>query len=299
MPDADWDGLKTALAVARAGSLAGAARALGVNETTVARRIARLEAALGARLFERDEGRVAATPEGAAVAAEAARMELAAEAAADAAAGADETPAGLVRVTAAPVIVQRLLIPRLAALTERWPELRLELLGDAANRSLLNREADIALRLARPEAEPQAVARKLADLDYAVYARAEAGEGAGDGAPWLGYAEAFQDRSPAQWQATAADAAHRAAAAFDGAEALLAAIRAGLGKGFLPRFVGDREPALRRLAAAPAWSRPLWMILHPETRDRARIRVVADWLKDAVNGRAPPPGRRPTASGPG
>ncbi len=268
----DWDDLRFLLAAARAGTLAGAARRLAVDQTTVGRRLAAAEAALGARLFDRVAGLLRPTAAGAAALARAQQMELQAAALAGELAGG--ATAGLVRLTAVPILANRLLVPALSALTKAHPGLRLELVAEARNLSLTRREADVALRLARPEQVGGTLARRIGRLDYAVYGpRRKSAERL----PWIGYEEGLRHLPPARWLETAAGA-HSPLAVHD-AETLWQALRAGLGRSLLPCPLADADPALRRLDPAVALSREVWLLTHRDLRGEAPVAAVIAWLE--------------------
>ena len=286
----DWNDLRFVLAVARGGTLAGAAKALGVDDSTVSRRVARLEASLGARLFERaGDGRLRPTPAGAAAVARAERMELEVEGLRDGVSGADSACAGSVRLTSVPLLVNRLLVPALPGLLERHPALRLELVADPADLSLRRREADLALRLARPrDGGRSVVARRIGRLRYAVYAAASLPPAAAAELPWVTYDEAFAHLPQARWIAAALARPDGGAAArfvVNDGEALVEAVAAGLGKSLLPGVVAGRDPRLVRLAFAedePILERELWLLVHRELRRLPRIAAVSDWLSGLV-----------------
>src|SRR5215471_17921374 len=122
-----WDDLRYVLALARFATIAEAARRLSVDEATVARRLARIERQLGARLFDRDRGKSAPTEAGRAAAKRAERVEQEVERLVGAVAGADHVTAGRVRVTAVPVMVNRLLLPALLLLLETNPDLAVDI----------------------------------------------------------------------------------------------------------------------------------------------------------------------------
>jgi DNA-binding transcriptional LysR family regulator len=271
----DWSDLRHVLMVARAGTLAAAARRLGVNQTTVARRLAAAEAVLGARLFERVNGVLSPTKAGEVAVARAAQVEQEVAALEQEIGGADAVPGGTVRVTAVPILVNRLLIPAVARLHAAHPRLRLELIADPRNLSLSRREADMALRLARPEGGT-ALGKRIGRLDYAVYGprrhRAE-------DLPWITYEEGLSHLPQARWLAAAAAESATAPILVNDAEAILHAVRAGLGKSLLPCFVGAGETGLKRLGdTKPALSRDIWLLVHPELRAQARIAAVITWL---------------------
>jgi DNA-binding transcriptional LysR family regulator len=285
MQDLDWNDLRYVLAAGRGGTLADAARRLRVNETTVARRIARIERHLGARLFGRAGGRLSPTEAGETVLAHAERIETETGALEAAVRGADRIVAGSVRLTAVPILINRLFVPASETLRAAHPDLHLELIADARNLSLSRRETDIALRLGRPSHEQAAIARRIGRLDYGVYAAsADTAKGGFGMLPWIGYDEAMADLPQARWiaGAAAADAAPIALRVND-AEAILQAARAGLGRSLLPAAIAERASGLRRLdGPSPALSRELWLMLHPELRPLARIRAVSDWIVETV-----------------
>jgi DNA-binding transcriptional LysR family regulator len=273
----NWHDLRHVLAVAQGGTLAAAARRLRVDETTVARRLAAAEAALGARLFERVGGAMRPTAAGEAAIAHAERIEREVQALQGRIGGADAAVAGTVRLTAVPIVVNRLLVPALPDLLAAHPLLRLELIAEPRNLSLTKREADIALRLARPQGGGAVVTRRIGRLDYAVYGPAD---GDADALPWITYEEGLEELPQAKWiaAATRGAAAPPALMAAD-AETILAAVRAGLGKSLLPCTVAEREPGLRRLGdGAPVLSRELWLLVHADLRRLARIEAVIGWI---------------------
>lgn len=274
----NWDDWQFLLAAARSGSLAAAATALRVNETTVSRRLTRLENDLGLALFDRHPGRLVATDAGATVIRHAERVDseiMAAQAALGQTAG---TIAGTVRVTAVPFVINRLLAPNLPAFLAQHPGLRLDLIAEPRALSLTRREADIALRLAQPAGEQRPIARRIGDIRFAVYARKGVQP---DALPWLTYEDRMAGLPQQRWIAQRlATAGHEttAAARFNDLEGIVEATRAGLGRSLLPIFAGDRDPGLQCVASETGLSRELWLLVHPDLRAFARVRVVMDWL---------------------
>lgn len=280
----NWDDMRVALAAARGETLSAAARRLGVNQTTVSRRLAALEEALGARLFHRIEGRLVPTRGGERLLAEAERAESAAMAAEEALAGLDARAEGTVRVTAVPTTATRLLIPAAPRLTARYPNLRVEILGAENRSNLSRREADMALRFDRPGAAGTTLCRRIGRLGYLVYAPADASDP--DALPWITYEEASADLPQAHWIARRIGRRGTeetlAPVLVNDAEGVLQAVAAGLGRSLLPRFVGDADPRLRRLGDEPAVIRDLWHLSHPDIRRTKRGEAVAQWLEETV-----------------
>lgn len=289
----NWQDLKYALAVARSGSLSAAARALGVNQTTVGRRLTRLEAELGVRLFDRIEGRQVPTAMGEIVLRRGGRIEQDMVALEATAGQADSAHAGTVRLTAVQVLVTKFLMPRLPAFFGRHPGIALELVATGGNLNLARREADIAIRLNRP-ASGNLVVRKIGEMGFAAYlAREDGGDGGGgaptdalDRLPWLVYDEALGHLPEARWLERKAPRARRVLSASDSLSLLEAAER-GLGATVLPCLLGDASPRLRRITGgAPVVTREIWLLTHRELRHVARVRCVLDWIADTVRAEA-------------
>jgi DNA-binding transcriptional LysR family regulator len=278
----DWDDLRSFLAVARTGTLSAAARDLGVRQSTMGRRLAALEARAGVRLLERTPRGFVVTEAGEAARAEAERMEAAALAAERAIAGRDIRLEGF---------AETLLIPALADLAQRFPGIVVELAADDRTFSLAAREADIALRLARPRGQ-SLVGRKLGVVRFGIYASQAyldrhgmpifgtetGGEGhrlilmrdAAGTYPEIDHLEAIAPRAAVALRADSRPA-HRAAAA------------AGMGIACFARHVAGRSAwpdgsrgELVRLEAPPAPEREIWLVQHEDTRLVPRIRAVAD-----------------------
>jgi DNA-binding transcriptional LysR family regulator len=280
-----WNDLRYLLAVARGRTLAGAARRLGVDDTTVGRRLAVLEREFGVRLCRRaGDGTIELTSAGEQAALHAERMEREVGALGAALSGADAAFAGTVRLTSVPIIANRLLIPATRSLFKQHPALQLEIVADARDLSLTRREADLALRLARPKTGgTKVIARRIGVLRYAVYAATSCSARDARKLPWIGYDEATAHLPQARWIAARAAATGEPLAGLrlGDAEAVLEAVIAGLGRSLLPVAIADREPRLRRLGArsAAAVTRELWLLTHEELKSLGRIEAVVHWLE--------------------
>ena len=278
MPDIDWDDLRYVLAVARARAIAPAARMTRVNVTTVARRLLRIEAALGSKLFERKDGYLQPTEAAAHVIERAEHIEAEAKAIVERASGADVAASGRVRITSIPLIASRLLLPGVRALSDDHPALLIELIADPRNLSIMQRDADIALRLARPDREQSAIARRLACLTYAVYAPKR---GKASRMPWITYEESMSSLPHVAWINRAIKSSgFDPALIVNDSEIALHAINQGHGKSLLPCLIADREPGLRRVSGAtPVLERELWLLVNPSLRHLARIKAVVTWIE--------------------
>jgi DNA-binding transcriptional LysR family regulator len=278
MQGMDWDDLRFVLALGRTQSYAAAARQLRVNESTVARRVAQFERRLSARLFERSGGVLQPTEAGTETMRRAERIEIEVQAAEGRVAGVDDRAAGTVRVTAACLFTNHIIAPGLPRLLRDNPHLRVELVADGRDLSLINREADVAVRLARPETETRSIAKRVGTLGYGVYVAAAQAD---TPSPWIAYDDRLSDLPQAKWirEKMARDDAEPPQVLINDAETLLRCIKLGLGRSVLPIVVGDGDPDLVRIERdAPPMSREIWLMVHPELRDLTRIRIVMDWL---------------------
>ncbi|MDE1996063.1 MAG: LysR family transcriptional regulator, partial [Rhizobiaceae bacterium] len=287
----DWNDLRHILAVARGGSFAAAGRSLSADATTISRRLRIVEERLGAQLFHRaGDGAMTPTTAGEIAIAHAEAVEAEMGALTATLAGTDLSAAGKVRITAPPFVINRLLIPAAGEVLSQHSGLELELIGDSRNLNLIRREADMALRLARPAEmdNTRVVARRLTVLDYAIYVAADNLANAEE-LPWLVYDETMAHLPHARWIAATAEKARASAIAVNEAEALVQAALAGLGRALLPRILGDRVNGLARIDRGEDIlpTRELWLLMHADLRHIARIRAVADWLEQLFRRREP------------
>jgi len=292
MQGLDWNDLRHVLALARRGTLAGAARSLRVDATTVGRRLRAAEQELGTRLFARlPDGALRPTQAGEAAVAHAERVEAAVGGLLGAVTGADAAPVGTVRVTAVPVLVGRVMVPAAAALTARYPGLHVQLIAEPRALSLTRREADLAVRLARPapDAGHAVLSRRIGWLHYAAYAPADCPAGWEAGLPWVSYEEGMAGLPQARWMATVATpGTGLSPVALNDAEVVVQAVRAGLGRSLLPCAVGDAETGLRRIALLEGWPplplREVWLLTHPDVQPLARVTAVTGWIERTFTG---------------
>jgi DNA-binding transcriptional LysR family regulator len=234
-----WDDIRYFLAVMRGGSLSAAARALRVQHSTVARRIDALEDSLGVRLFDRLPRGWPPTDEGLHLAGHAARLEADAHAFARAARGASELD-GVVRISAPPVFASHFLVPRLARAQRAWPRLRIDMMGEMRAANLYTREADLAVRLSRPQ-EPGLAARKVGTMRFMLCATPEWAACAPDASQFIGYDGSLVETPQQQWLERFA-AGRRFAFVANDLAALHRACVAGAGVALLPRFLAE-DPA--------------------------------------------------------
>lgn len=276
----DWEDIRVFIALARHGSLSAAARALSVNHATVARRLSSLEQALGDKLVERRPDGYVLTPSGTHVLALASDMDAAA--ASLFRGGQSGGPSsGLVRINATPSLMQGFLVTRIATLVGRYPALDIELATNTRSISLERREADIALRLGRPD-DGDIIARRLLSLGYGLYGSAAWSRriNAGETPVFAGFDEANAHLPEAIWldqHFPRARMAFRTNSQF----AQAAAARADAGIALLPHFIAraDDTLVLCHLGTEPP-SRDLWMLTRRQERRPAPIQIVKEYLKE-------------------
>ncbi|OJT24222.1 LysR family transcriptional regulator [Archangium sp. Cb G35] len=265
----DWEDLRVFVALARAGSLSAAARALKVSHATVGRRIAALEDTLGRTLFDRRADGYTLTADGAAVLELAAGMDERALAILRRT-GQEAGLTGTVRLTAVEGYVERFLLPRLAEFHRRHPGINLEVLTDPRSLSLARREADVAVRLAQPKTG-ELVTRRLASLGYGVYAAPD-----GDTSAWVGLVDSYAHLPEAQWLARHA-AGERVVLRVNTLLAQVSAAQAGFGKVLLPHwFAKDAGGLVAVLPPAPPPVREAWLLVHRDLKGVPRVRAVID-----------------------
>ncbi|TFI58951.1 LysR family transcriptional regulator [Sphingomonas parva] len=286
----DWNDLRHFLAVAATGSTLAAGRALRVSQTTVARRIAALEEALGLALFERRQAGYALTPAGEALLGHARAVEAAATALSDAASGHARDASGTVRVTMEELFAVTVLGPILRDFHEAHPAIRVELDTSEEVRDLAGGAADVALRSAKALKGNGLVGRRIATNNWTIYCSRTYADAHGvprsrralKGHPLIGGGGRNVWRVYQEWlKQNELEAA--VAIQHDSATGLLAAVRSGIGLAALPSFVADLDPDLICcLPPAPGMETGLWLLTHERLRHSPPVRAVIDFLADRL-----------------
>jgi len=279
------------LAIARTGRLSAAARRLAVEHTTVARRLAALEADLGVPLFYRTAEGYVLTPQGQNVLSSAEAMEAAALAVAARAHEKSAAPSGRVRVAMPPEFASHWVAPQLGAFHRMHPQIELQLLVGTRQRNLWRGEAELAIQSPRPR-QQGLVAVRIARTVMALHAARShsrnglrvTGPDSLAGLPLLTYTAAFEMLQDAKWfQALRASAP--VGLTTNSTHALVAAARTGAGVAVLPRFVARMHEDLVAVSP-PVAEHDVWLITHPEYRRDPKVRVTADFLKRIAGGAA-------------
>ncbi len=284
----DWDNVRVFLAVARAGQFVAAAKRLRLDHATVSRRIAALEAALGARLFDRRTTGARLTSAGERFLAAAEQMESAFLHAQAEISDVDVELTGVVRIGAPDGFSTYYLAGALRDFVERNPGIRIQLAPVPQVIPLARREVDVVVVLDKPE-EGRFVARKLTDYSLGIYASAayfkthepprEVGELAGH--RLVGYIEEYAFSSALDY---IRELYGGAPTSFECASAVtqLEALRAGLGLGVAHDFIARRFRDLRRVLPERRATRTYWIVTHQDTRGLGRIRAVCEHLIASV-----------------
>jgi DNA-binding transcriptional LysR family regulator len=275
----NWDDLKVLLAIGRAGSLTGTANLLGIDQSTASRRLAALEADLGAILFVRSKTGYAPTDAGHAAIARALEIENRALRLAEEIAEPDKGPSGLVRLIGNPWTLVRLVEISLPALLARHPRIEVRTIGGPDKRSLGRGEAALALWFEITPSEAE-FAVKLGDVPYAIYAPRGADPQA------LGWVSFWDDdalrRAPIRWIEKVRRPTESLRLTATDSSVLRAGIKAGLGKGLLPMCLAEGDEELVRVTeGAPDLVRALHLHAHPDMVQTARIQAVMAWLRES------------------
>ena len=285
----DWSLIRSFLAALEAGNLLGAARVLNTSQPTVGRHIAELESQLGLVLFERTGRGLVPTANALQLADAARAMEAGALQLARSVSGTQARVGGTVRITASQPVACYLMPSVLADMRRAIPDIQVELEASNAVSNLLRREADIALRMVRPD-QASLVAKRLGLVTLGAYASKT--YIARRGAPrqptdlfkheLIGY-DKIDDIVRGFRAYDQAIAREAFALRSDDLIVHWQALRAGLGIGFVANYLGQSDPDVQRvLPAMELPSLPMWLTVHREIRTSQRIRAVYDFLAKAL-----------------
>lgn len=277
----DWENLRHFLAVGRAGTLSGAARALGVDHATVSRRLAALETEVQAVLVERLPRACRLTPTGLQVFEQAKAMEMAAFSIERHTRVSQAALKGQVSLSAPPVLATHFLAARMVDFQAAYPGIQLSVSSEAGQVSLARGEADVALRMARPK-EASNVARRIGRMPFALYASRRY-SALRDPAQWgfIAYEQRYSRLPLARWIREAAGPRPINFELSD-TNSHLVAVQSGGGVATLPCFLGDADKGLVRLESpAKPFCPDLWLITHRDLRRAKTVRAVMDYWAEA------------------
>ena len=275
----NWDDVRYFLAIARAGSLTGAAAALRVSQPTVSRRLAGMEASLGAQLFERTKLGYEPSTAGLGI------LEIAERVEADLSEidrqlfGRDQRLAGGLTVTCTEALVGDYLAPLIGRFLADHPGIDLTLVSTFTPLSLSRREADVAIRFTKTPPETY-IGRRPAKAAFAVYAARDCEPSSPEESDWVGWQDESYNRMLITAPFPKARIKHRA----DSLLAMRALVRSGRGISALPCYLADRDPALRRVLPEPLIdeSPDLWVLTHPDVHRVARVQRFTAFVAEAL-----------------
>lgn len=283
-----WDDFRLIKAVADAKGLPAAAAAMGVNHSTVFRRLKQIEEQLGTLLFERHRTGYALTPAGEEMVALANRLDEEITAVGRKLAGREPAPSGELRVTTPDSLLIHLLMPMLATFRQRYPEVRLDIVLSNQALNLSKRDADVAVR-ATDHPPENLVGRRVARIAWALYGRsidfpapvaatpeqleAQNWVSLGDSLGALKTVKFVQENVPPE----------RVGYKINSVLGLAEAVESGIGIGHIPCFIGDVRPSLVRLGPPDDdYAADLWLLTHPDLRHSPRVRAFLDFIAGEI-----------------
>ena len=284
----NWDDLKYFLAVARTGTLRGGAESIQVNHTTLTRRLSVMEDRVGSRLFDRSKQGLVLTQLGEDLMPHAERVEAEMTAASRVIVGRDAQPTGTVYVTLPHGLAMTSLMDDFAAFAGLYPDITLNMNFTNDIRDLTRREADVSLRIAS-EVTDDVVGRRLVQMSQAAYCSRDYAEtirdNGGEGLHFIGWHEP-EEAITAKWLKDSHYPKARIKHRVSELVPLITLAASGLGMAYLACNLGDRHPDLIRAPfQKPVPYRSIWLLLHRDLRNTARVRLFVDFLAERVHSR--------------
>ena len=286
----DWDDVRFFLATARGGSVRAAAGRLGVNHSTVLRRIAQLEERLGAQMFEKLPSGYRLTAAGEEVLELANQMEASSHQLETRVFGRDQSVRGLLRVTLPPFLATHLLMPDLADFARVHPDIEMEIVSTGQVANLTNREADVAIRIVadRKTLPLNLYGLKGPELFAGIYMSLDRLSAWRAGAPESIRPIVIGGQGVPDWANESNVRATGVPFRTPDAEAQIAAARQGIGMTRLPCFVGDADRLLARVPGIELKAHAtLWLLTQGETRKTERVRLFTEFLSRRLAAYAP------------
>ena len=286
MQHINWDNLRYVLMVANKGSVAGAARELGVNRSTVLRRIDRFQQDLNCRIFDRGDSGYALTAEAEKMIDAAREVESTLFDMQRQIAGRELRLEGELRVTTTDTFMLSILGQQLASFQRSHPHIVVEVLVTNHILDLHRRDADLAIR---PTGQPDAglVGRRLCDIEFGIYALPEMLDGLSPEqvfeARWIGFVDSLMQTPIGAWFGARVDKS-RVGLRCDSFVGVRVVAEAGIGVALLPRLLGDASPRLRRLPMPiDELTIGLWALTHPDLVRSARVHAFIEHLAEGLS----------------
>ncbi len=285
MQKMNWNDLRYLLALSRTRKLSGAARSLGVDDTTVSRRLKSLQRVAGVDLYHRlPDGEFQLTQAGDAVVEHIEHIELETFAIDQVLGRELQKITGTVRITSVPCLVNSILVPSIPPLLKQHPNLIVELVPDSKEMNLTRREADVAIRLARPQVGgTNVLARRIGLLNYGIFVSKEINVDDDRECNWVTYDDTMSYLPQAKWLNRQAKSGREVISGLRVAdtETAIEAVASGLGKALLPSIIGQNDQRLRRVVfkddrVLP--QREIWLLTHAQQKELCNIQTVVDWI---------------------
>lgn len=281
-PDFNWDDIRVYLAIARTGTLSGAAEAMNMGIATISRKLDRLEKSLAVPLFSRHQSGYRLTDDGEALLERAEAFEYAGLAFGEMA-KLQGNVAGLVRLATSDNLATHFILPSLKKLLEKYPNLRVEVVSGIQSVNLHRRDADIAIRMVKPDAGNLTL-KRLGTVGFGLYGAKTYIENL-DGTPaglslsnaqYVGWSETHQHLPAAGW-VTRMLRGRPCRVEANTLMAQISAVSEGLGLGVLPHFMAMKS-GLHCVNPDIGVDQPLWLVMHSDLAGSRRVRAVADHL---------------------
>ncbi len=285
-----WDDFRFVKAIADSRSLAGAATSLGVNHSTVFRRLGQIERQLGSRLFERGRGGYALTPSGEEMVELAERVDDDITSFERKVTGRDLRPSGELRITTTDTILQHLLTDVLVKFRRTFPEIMIDVVVSNAMLNLSKRDADVAVRATYYQPETSA-GRRIGRIGWAVFGPQSMVENSFDPErdstrhAWAALGDSTTTGRATKWLKEHGIDGHRIVYRVNTMLGLVDAVAGGVGLALLPCFIGNAVPTLVQLSPPlPEIQGELWLLTHPDLRNTARVRAFLDFCAAQFEG---------------
>lgn len=288
-PSLNWDDARIFLAIAREGTLSRAAKRLNLGIATTSRRLERLESALQVRLFTRDHQGYTLTDEGRDLISPAEALEQAGFAFGDATYRNNDEVMGHVRLATAQGLADHLIIPAMPKLIAAHPNLTVEIVTGVSTVNLHRRDADIALRMVRPERGNVSI-RRLGTLGFGLYASQDYVNNrkssditslSFEHDDFIGWSELQQNLPAAQWL-TKMLKGKPCRLTTTSLSAQMSAVEAGVGMAILPHFT-SKNRGLVCVQGDVGCDQPIWLAIHSDLAHSRRVRAVVDFLDTLIS----------------
>ena len=281
----DWNDLKFFLAIAHNGTVSGAARLLGVNYTTVIRRLNSFEESMGFSVFDRQSNGYTLTRAGEAVLVSAQTIENAFVSLNSQATGSDNNLHGTIRIATTDLLASTLM-PDMGDFLQRHSDIDLEVIGDSVTVDLANREADIAIRITNHSPKEHLLSRKIGVVTGSIYASASYLEQNlkknKEEHTWIGWDDNLSHKVTRQFIGDYIPENAKISCKVNSGVSLLQAIKSGIGIGYLWDFIGDKTPEIERIYPDKEYALDLCLLINKDLYSTPRFRAAMDFLEKAI-----------------